>query len=170
MLAILHFIAACLTTIALSTSLTHVLELPGKLRLDRGAYVTTQSIYYPGFTVAGVAEPLEIIALLILVAITPKADPVFEWTLAAFAALIIMHGVYWVMTHPVNKFWLKDQNLEDLGKGFFSIGSHKPKNENTENQDDLWKRYRDRWEYSHVIRAVFAAVAFVCLLNTLASR
>jgi hypothetical protein len=31
----------------------HALELPGKLRLDRDAYLAVQTIHYPGFTIVG---------------------------------------------------------------------------------------------------------------------
>ena len=170
MLIVLQFIAICLTTVALSTSLTHALELPGKLRLDRNAYVATQSIYYPGFTIGGLGEPLAMIAVLVLIVITPKNDPVFWWTVVAFGALIVMHGVYWVMTHPVNKFWLKGKDLKGLGKGFFSIGSARADDKETDDPDALWLRYRNRWEYSHVLRAVLATAAFISLLITLAAR
>lgn len=169
MLTILQFITVCLTTIALSTSLAHALELPGKMRLEREAYVATQSIYYPGFTVGGLAEGFAIIAALVLVVITPMRDSAFWWAVLAFAAIVTMHAVYWVMTHPVNKFWLKDQKLEGLGKGFFSIGAARAEDEPADDGGAQWRRYRDRWEHSHVIRAVLAAIAFVSLLITLAA-
>lgn len=168
MLTALQFVTICLTTVALSTSLAHALELPGKMRLDRDAYVATQSIYYPGFTIGGLGEGFAMVAALVLVVITPKDDAMFWWTVLAFIALIVMHGVYWVMTHPVNKFWLKDQKLDSLGKGFFSIGSTGSPPEAADDPDVVWRRYRDRWELSHVIRAVLAAIAFVSLLVALA--
>jgi hypothetical protein len=42
-----------LVSIAMALSLAHALELPGKLRLDKEAYLTVQPIYYPGFTIGG---------------------------------------------------------------------------------------------------------------------
>src|SRR5690554_5131958 len=39
--------------IAMAFSLAHALELPGKMRLGREAYLTVQPIYYPGFTFGG---------------------------------------------------------------------------------------------------------------------
>jgi hypothetical protein len=45
---------------------------------------------------------------------TPAESAAFQWTLIGFVGLVILHAAYWIITHPVNKFWLKDQNL----KGF----------------------------------------------------
>ena len=45
-------------------ALTHALEFPGKMRLDKDIYLAAQTIYYPGFTIGGAAEPLNIIATL----------------------------------------------------------------------------------------------------------
>jgi len=38
-------------TMLLVAALTHVLEFPGKMRLDQQTYVAVQTIYYPGFTI-----------------------------------------------------------------------------------------------------------------------
>jgi hypothetical protein len=43
-----------------------------------------------------------------------------------------MQVVYWLVTHPINRFWLKGRDLP-------------------------------RWEYSHVLRACFAAFGLVSL-------
>jgi hypothetical protein len=45
----------CLMLVAtkFGTSLAHVAELPGKLRLDEATYKAVQPIYYPGFTLVG---------------------------------------------------------------------------------------------------------------------
>jgi hypothetical protein len=55
---ILEVITIFLVAIAMSMAVAHALEFPGKLRLDHKTYATVQTIYYPGFTVAGVGEPL----------------------------------------------------------------------------------------------------------------
>ena len=49
------FTILCLMLVAtkFGMSLAHVLELPGKLRLDEATYKAVQAIYYPGFTIAG---------------------------------------------------------------------------------------------------------------------
>lgn len=167
MLLTVQVICVLLTSVAMALSLAHALELPGKLRLDKEEYLIVQKIYYPGFTVGGCAEVLGLVAILALLLFTPTENPAFGWTLATFAALAIMHGAYWVLTHPVNKFWLKDQDLEGLGGGFFGTVAkrHEPSNDSN---DDLWQRYRDRWEFSHVVRAVLAMLSLVLLVIAIA--
>src|SRR5512143_3867594 len=60
-------------------------------------------------------------APLVLLRMTPTSRPAFWWTFAALIALVAMQVVYWAITHPVNKFWLKDTRLKGLGAGFFSL-------------------------------------------------
>ena len=67
MLAAIQILTLAVIAIALSAALAHALELPGKMRLTKDEYFVVQSIYYPGFTIAGAAEPLAIVLLLILV-------------------------------------------------------------------------------------------------------
>lgn len=167
MLLTLQVICVLLTSIAMALSLAHALELPGKLRLGKDEYLVVQQIYYPGFTVGGFGEVLGLVAIFVLLLLTPAEDPAFRWTLASFAALAITHGAYWVLTHPVNNFWLKDHDLKGLGKGFFAAGAKKPPQPDARN-DDLWKHYRDRWERSHVIRAIFAILSLTSLVVAIA--
>jgi len=70
MLPIAQVVTVFVVSIAMSLALAHALELPGKMRLNKETYVTVQSIYYPGFTLGGVSEPLGIAATLILVILT----------------------------------------------------------------------------------------------------
>lgn len=49
----LQLLALVLVSVAMALALAHALELPGKLRLSKEAYLSTQSIYYPGFTIGG---------------------------------------------------------------------------------------------------------------------
>jgi hypothetical protein len=91
------------------------------MRLDRETYIAVQTIYYPGFTYGGLGEGLGILAILILLFATPKSEAAFWWTLTTFVALVAMHAVYWVITHPVNKFWMKDTQLEGAAGEFLSL-------------------------------------------------
>ena len=78
-----------------------------------------------------------------------------------------MHVAYWILTHPVNRFWLRDQQLGATGAGFFGfdpLGRRGPRDPETD-----WARARDRWEYSHVLRAALAALALVALIVAVAS-
>jgi hypothetical protein len=61
----------------MSMALTHALEFPGKMHLDKDTYLAVQTIYYPGFTIGGATEPLCIIATLILLFMTPTKHQAF---------------------------------------------------------------------------------------------
>jgi hypothetical protein len=112
MFLILQVATVLLVAIAMSLALAHALELPGKRRLDQGTYRAVQTIYYPGFTYGGFSEWLGIIAVLLLLLATPTWSARFTCTFVALVCLVAMHGVYWVITHPVNRFWLKDTELK----------------------------------------------------------
>ena len=162
MYLILQVVTVFLVAVALSLSLAHALELPGKMRLDRNTYLAVQRIYYPGFTYGGLGEGLGMTATLILLLLTPSNTPAFWWTLTSFVALLAMHGVYWVVTHPVNKYWLKDTPLAGAGREFLALDPMK-KGAAAEAGSEGWKQLRDKWEYSHVLRAVLAAIALIAL-------
>lgn len=157
MARILPILAMVLVAVGLALSLSHALELPGKLRLGKDAYLSTQAIYYPGFTVGGAFEPLAILATLALAFVTPYGDAAFGLVLVALAALVIAHAIYWVLIHPINKVWLRDRELEGAGRSFFSVGGKGP----ISTED--WTVLRDRWEYSHVARAGLTLVSLAAL-------
>jgi Domain of unknown function (DUF1772) len=162
----LQVLTVCLVAVAMALALAHALELPGKMRLDKAAYLATQPIYYPGFTVGGgIGEGGGMWAMLILLLLTPRASPEFRWTLAAFVALVAMHLAYWVFTHPVNKFWLRDHQLKGFSGGFFRFD---PAGRSAPASEDDWRWLRRRWEYSHVARAALAVISFVCLVIAVA--
>ena len=69
----LQIVALVLVAIAAALPLAHALELPGKLRLDKGTYRAAQKIYYPGFTIGGMAEPAAMLSLLGLLVLDPLA-------------------------------------------------------------------------------------------------
>jgi hypothetical protein len=88
------------------------------MRLNKENYIATQTIYYPGFTIGGASEELSLLAVLILLVLTPAGTQAFWWTLAGLIALAIMHAAYWVLTHPVNKFWTKGSQTPRGERGF----------------------------------------------------
>ena len=121
MFLLLQVTTAFLACVTFALSLAHALELPGKLRLDKETYCAVQTIYYPGFTVGGFAEVLSVIAAAALLLMTPTRSAAFPWTLIGFLGLLTKHATYWILTHPVNNFWLRGQNLGGLGGRFFNI-------------------------------------------------
>ena len=52
-----------------------------------------------------------------------RGGPEFWLTLVALLGLAGMQAVYWIFTHPVNRFWLKGESLGRAGAGFFSFAS-----------------------------------------------
>jgi hypothetical protein len=50
---LLQVVTVLLVAVAMSLTLAHALELPGKMRLDEQTYRAVQTIYYPGFTFGG---------------------------------------------------------------------------------------------------------------------
>jgi hypothetical protein len=166
MFAALHVVTIVLVAFAMALGLAHVLEWPGKMRLSKEHYLATQAIYYPGFTIGGAAEPLGLLLLLALVVFTPAGTPDFWLRVAAFIALLASHLVYWLMTHPVNNFWLKDVELKVMGSGFFGFD---PLNRTDPSRPVDWTHLRDRWELSHAIRAGFGVLSFVLLVTAAAA-
>src|SRR5690349_20436541 len=166
MLVALKIVTVTLVAIAMALALAHALEFPGKMRLSKEEYLAVQPIYYPGFTFGGAAEPLGIIALIVLTFTTPAATP-FWLTAGALIALIAAHAVYWVMTHPVNNFWLRDFELKGASGTFFRSDPLRCVSEGGASPD--WTIYRDRWERSHIIRAVLSFLSLVLLVTATVS-
>jgi hypothetical protein len=164
MFQLLQIVAVLLVAIAMALSLAHALEYPGKLRLTKEKYLAVQPIYYPGFTFGGAAEPLGIIVLIVLTFTTSVATP-FWLTAGALIALIAAHAVYWVMTHPVNNFWLRDFELRGASGVFFRSDPLRRESEGGAEPD--WTAYRDRWESSHLIRAVLSFLSLLLLATAI---
>jgi hypothetical protein len=75
-------------------------------------------------------------------------------------------ATYWLLTHPVNNFWLKSVKMKGTGKHFFSAGPLRRIGPG----DADWAVLRDRWELSHLIRAVFGMLGLVLLVTAVALR
>jgi hypothetical protein len=170
MILLLQVVTVLLAAIAMSLALAHALELPGKLRLSKENYIATQTIYYPGFTIGGIGEAMAVIAALALLLMTPSYNVAFWWTLAGLLCLLAMQAAYWVFTHPVNKFWTKELDLKGFSAGFFAFGRSKGAVESPHNPDEKWMNFRNRWEYSHVFRALLSVAALVSLTIAIAVR
>ena len=162
MLQILQVITSMLVAVTMTLALAHALEYPGKMRLSKQEYLAAQAIYYPGFTLGGIAEGVSMIALGVLAFLTRGSGAVFWLTLGAFLAIVALHLVYWVLTHPVNNFWIKDVKLHRAGTRFFGL-SPAPR---IGGQPD-WTELRDQWERSHLIRAVLGVVGLLLLTISL---
>lgn len=161
MFNLLQILTAILIAIALSLALAHALELPGKLRLSKEDYFAVQPIYYPGFTIGGgIGEFGGLIAAIALLGVTPVERAEFWPTLVALLGLVGMQAVYWLVTHPVNQFWLAGENLNGFSAGFFAFGV----NRSSATQPVTWTDLRNQWEYSHVVRAGLALVSLIAIV------
>ena len=155
----LSVLALLLVAITMGLSLAHALEFPDKLRLDESTYRAVQAIYYPGFTIGGlVGEFGGMLALAVPIYLTPMQADRFWWTVAAFSLLLAGHGVYWLVTHPVNDVWLKDTQLTGASRFFFSMFSA---------PDADWRHMRGVWEWSHVARACLATLSFLSMATAI---
>jgi hypothetical protein len=159
--AALQVLTVMLAAFTAAFMLAHAFELPGKKRLDRDAYLVVQRIYYPGFTIGGIAEVISPIAALVLTVMTPFGTLAFWLVLIGLLGLAAAHAVYWTVTHPVNKVWLEGETLGKAGAGFFTFAS------DHDNEAVDWTFLRDRWEYSHVARAVLASIGLLALVISL---
>jgi hypothetical protein len=165
MLPILQILSLLTVSVAMALALAHALEFPGKLRLSRADYVTVQKIYYPGFTYAGAGEGIGLLLLLVVLLLRPWEGVAFWLTLAALIALLVMHGVYWVLIHPINSFWLKDFELKGFGARFFAFDV--PGRGEGKAEPD-WTTLRDRWEHAHIARAALGMLTLLLLATALA--
>ena len=159
MFAALQVLAALVVAITFSITVGHALEFPGKRRLSEEQYRTVQPIYYPGYTFGGISEP---VGMLLLIALTPVGSAAFWLTLCALLSFVGVHVTYWLVTHPVNNFWLADTELVGASKRFFDVG----KDRGLGTAD--WTVLRDRWEYSHVVRAALTFVSLLLLVTAIA--
>jgi hypothetical protein len=158
MLASIQIVTLMLVALAMATAVAHALELPGKMRLPRDTYLAVQSIYYPGFVIGGgVGEFVGMLGTVALLFLTPIGSTAFWLTLAASASMLLMHLIFWIFTQPVNRFWLRNQQMATAGAAFFEVRASK------ESDTREWTALRDQWEYSHLTRAIlsFIAVAFL---------
>lgn len=167
MLLALEIVTVFFASIAMSMALAHALEYPGKLRLDERTYLAVQTIYYPGFTIGGIGEPLALIAILIFVLAIRNDRVAFGWALSALIAIAVMHGIFWIVTQPTNRYWLRHQQLGATGTQFFGM-ERAPAQGDPKVESPNWIRLRDRWEYSHIARAVLSAYAMIALVVAIA--
>jgi hypothetical protein len=158
-----HIVTVVIVALTWALSLAHALELPGKMRLNEDQYSAVQRIYYPGFTLGGISEPLAIVATAVLVFLAP-AGATFWLVVLALLGAVATHAVYWIRIHPVNRYWVEGQSMGSAGTGFFGVSTK------SEGPAPDWTALRDRWEYSHLARAVLTSVSFVALVVSLAVR
>jgi hypothetical protein len=92
--------------------------------------------------------------------LTPRDSSQFWLTAVALAALVAVQVIFWTMTQPVNKYWLQNSELSSLATRFFETGGTRLAGD--------WTVMRDRWERSHVLRAIASMLALLFLTTAVA--
>jgi hypothetical protein len=127
----LRFVVLLLATLTLTMEAAHVLELPQKMRYGPELYAAVNSTMYRYFALVG--GPLTVLTLLsgAGLAIAPRNQPGFRWTLAGFLAYLIAFGVWLAVVEPVNS---------TVATAFAKDSAALPQ---------LWTTLRARWEFGH---------------------
>ena len=159
----LFVVAIVLAALVSVPSLAHALELPGKMRLSEAEYRIVQRIYYPGFTLLGIAEVGAPLVLLVLVLLVPTGSVEFWLLGVALGGFAAVQAVFWLVTQPVNRSWVASVKLGAAGARFFGAGSRR-------RAESTFAELRARWEYSHLVRAALAVLGLVAIAIAAADR
>jgi hypothetical protein len=144
MSVILLLATLVLASVTIVSPLAGVHDDRGDVRLARERYVAVRGFYYPGFTFEGLAEPLAIVALSILLASIAGWTPEFCLIALALAAEAGAHLLYWALIVPMNRDWLAG-----------------------ETQAAERAALQDRWERSHIFRSIASTAAVALLAGSL---
>ncbi len=141
-----RFITLMLASFSLSLSMTHLLELPQRMRFDQQLWVKVtvfENLYKLFGSVGAVFEITAILTAIGLAFLVRKRGSTFYWTLGG-AILLVLAFVSWIMfVAPMNaEFakWLTTPIPAD------------------------WTRYRDQWEYAHAVNAFVKIMGLSLLL------
>ena len=118
----------------------HLFELPRKMALSPGEYMTVQQIY-AGWELFGIAIAIALLATLANTLLVRADRRAFAWSLAAFLALAATQGVFWAFTYPIN-----------AATQFWTVSP------------EPFETARQQWEYSHAASAVLTFVALVTIV------
>jgi hypothetical protein len=138
-----RFFSLLLVALTLGMTFCHVMEAPGKLRLDGATWLTVQHNLYVGFGTLGAAIELLAILLTWVVAVQVRHRRLaLTWTVAAGLCVTAGLAVWFALVAPVNAA-LSDWTPATLPPD--------------------WHIYRDRWEIGHAIHAALFAIGFGAL-------
>lgn len=137
-MTVLRILALTLTAIILVPSAAHLIELPGKIGLDREAYFIVQGIY-AGWALFGVPIFAAILANGALAIALRRREPAAAiWALASAVLIAASLAIFFIWTFPANQATAN--------------WSHKPEH---------WEILRREWEYSHAANSVVVFAAFL---------
>jgi hypothetical protein len=146
-LKIIRYLSLLLVALTLGMTFAHVMEIPGKLRLDGATWLTVQHNLYVAFGIVGAA--IEVLAILLtwtLLLMVRQRRPAVWWTLAAAVCVTAGLADWFLLVAPMNaalSVWTPATLPAD------------------------WTRYRDQWETGHAIHAGLFALGFSALVIAL---
>ncbi|MBQ0820799.1 DUF1772 domain-containing protein [Microvirga sp. HBU67558] len=137
---LLRLIALSLTVIILLPSGAHLLELPGKIGLDRNAYFIVQQIY-AGWALFSIPIAAALVANRALALTERRRDPGAARAAMCSVGLILMSlVVFFIWVFPANQATANWTQIPDN-----------------------WETLRRQWEYGHLASAI---IVFGALLAT----
>ncbi len=136
---LLRFVTILFEVITLCALMTHLLELRGKISMSQQNYFVVQGIY-SGWAWLGIFEIGAILLTFIWTIAERKNNKIFSLLLFALIIFVVSLTLFFMFTFPSNT---ATANWTEV----------------TSN----WKILRERWEYSHAVRAILNLVGF-CLL------
>jgi hypothetical protein len=97
-----RFCSLLFAALALAPALAHLLELPNKIGLPRGDYLTVQQIY-SGWALLGFVVVAALLSTLVLTLMLRKRSKEFAPPLIAFLCIVGTQVVFWIFTFPASK-------------------------------------------------------------------
>jgi hypothetical protein len=147
MLRIWRFITIVLSSLALTMTSAHVLELPQKMQYGPQLYTSVNTTMYRYFAiVGGVYSMGSIVAAALLAILVRNNRPVFWWTLAGALLLVLWFFSWLALVSPVNN---------QVAAALQSAPESVP---------ELWMRLRERWEYGHATGFFIQLLGFSALV------
>jgi hypothetical protein len=155
----------------MAIAVTQALELASKLRLERALPAGIQALHHPiihnhAFTTGGLmSEAGGLAGLLSLILTMPFKPVALAWAFTALCLLAAMHLAYWTRMRPADQFPQRDPRSTSIAPvGFFA--THPRPMPPLAASD--WQRVRTRWEHSHTLRVVLAALSLTSLVTAVA--
>jgi hypothetical protein len=142
-----RFVTLLLSALAIALPFAHLLEMPAKRTFAPELYrVINQNLYWAFGTFGAAIEVATVLACIALAFLVRGRRPAYALTLAAAVLVVTAHVVFWVLIAPVNA------EIAAWAPASVPAG---------------WPGLRDRWEFSHAIRALLFLSAFGSLLASI---
>jgi hypothetical protein len=171
MFVLLEIVSVLFVSTAMAVAVTQALELASKLRLERALPAGIQALHHPvihnrAFTTGGlISEAGGLATLLLMILTMPFKPAALGWAFVSLCLLAGMHLAYWTRMHPADQFTHRDPRATSIAPvGFFATHPRPvPPLAATG-----WYRVRYRWEHSHTLRVVLAALSLTSLVTAVA--